>query len=259
MFNKNLFDRNTYDRSVSSDGIDVLFYAVGSMRTQIVIVYPITINQFVGNGQMKTDLALLTPVNTEYTGEGKINDLEMILRIPLTIKMSGSGALTPGIVARNPFALSLSGQGEMRSQQDFVYQHMVFASNGQGMFDTSMEIITPLSFEEMQGYGDLTGEMILKLPLTIMGMDGTNSFLLRRLGALNENMFELDGINLLPGEVVTIDTDLLSVFFGFRQDVSSVTTNSVFFDLSPGENNIVIETDAGEDMTVTAIWQNRWL
>lgn len=258
MFNKNLFDRNAYDRSVSSDGINNSIHAVGSMQTQIVIAYPIPINQFVGHGQMNTDLILRIPVNTKYTGDGKINDLEMILRIPLTIKMSGSGALTPGIVARNPFALLLSGQGEMRSQQDFVYQHMVFTSNGKGMFDTLLEIITPLSFEEIQGYGDLTGEMILNLPLTI-SMDGTSSFLLRRLGALNENMFELDGINLLPGEEVTIDTDLLSVFFGFRQDVSSVTTDSVFFELSPGENNIMIETDAGEDVTVAAIWQNRWL
>ena len=258
MFDKNLFDRNAYDRSVSSDGIVGSIYAVGSMQTRIVIAYSIPIDQFVGRGQINTNLILLTHINTKYTGEGKMNDLEMILRMPLTIKMSGSGALIPGIVARTPFALSLSGQGEMRSQQDFVYQHMVFTPNGQGTFDVSMVIITPLSFEEIQGYGDLTGEMILELPLTI-SMDGTSSFLLRRLGGLNENIFELDGIILLPGEEVTIDTDLLSVFFGFRQDVSSVTTDSVFFELSPGENDIMIETDAGEAMTVTAIWQNRWL
>lgn len=258
MFDKNLFDRNAYDRSVSSDGIVGSIYAVGSMQTRIVIAYPVPIDQFVGRGRMNTNLILLTHVNTAYTGEGEMNDLEMILRMPLTIKMSGSGALTPGIVARTPFSLSLSGQGDMRFQQDFVYQHMAFTPSGQGIFDISMVIITPISFEEIQGRGDLTGKMIFELPLTI-NMDGTSSFILRRLGALNENIFELDGINLLPGEEVTIDTDLLSVFFGFRQDVSSVTTDSVFFELSPGENDIMIETDAGEVMTVTAIWQNRWL
>ncbi len=258
MFDKNLFDRNAYDRSVSSDGIVGSIYAVGNMQTRIVIAYPVPIDQFTGRGRMNTDLILLTHVNTAYTGEGKMNDLEMILRMPLSIKLSGSGTLTPGVVARTPFSLSLSGQGAMRSQQDFVYQHMAFSPNGNGIFDISMVMIASLSFEEFKGYGDLTGNMILELPL-IINMDGTSSFMLRRLGALSENIFELDGINLLPGEEVTIDTDLLSVFFGFRQDVSSVTTDSVFFELSPGENNIMIETDAGEIMTVTAIWQNRWL
>ena len=258
MFDKNLFDRNAYDRSVSSDGIVGSIYAVGSMQTRIVIAYPVPIDPFVGRGRMNTDLILLTHVNSEYEGEGKMEDLELILRMPLTRRMSGSGTFNPGLVARTPFSLSLSGQGDMRSQQDFVYQHMAFTVGGQGIFDIAMVIITLLSFDEMAGFGELTGNMILELPLTI-NMDGTSSFLLRRLGALNENIFNLDGINLLPGEEVTIDTDLLSVFFGFRQDVSSVTTDSVFFELSPGENNIMIETDAGEAMTVTAIWQNRWL
>ena len=56
MFDKNLFDRNAYDRSVSSDGIVGSIYAVGSMQTRIVIAYSIPIDQFVGRGQINTNL-----------------------------------------------------------------------------------------------------------------------------------------------------------------------------------------------------------
>ena len=109
------------------------------------------------------------------------------------------------------------------------------------------------------GFGDLLDDgLALHLPL-IIKMEGIGEFILRRLGALNENVLELNGINLRPGEEVTIDTDLLSVFFGYTEDVSSVTTDSVFFELSPGENDVVIDTNTGEMMMVTVIWQNRWL
>ena len=98
----------------------------------------------------------------------------------------------------------------------------------------------------------------LGLPLTI-GMKGQGSAMLRRLSGLNENAIELIGINLLPGETVTIDTDLLQVLVGLVEDVSSVTTESVFFELNPGENEIIIDVDSASKMDIVTIWQNRWL
>ena len=76
---------------------------------------------------------------------------------------------------------------------------------------------------------------------------------------MNENVIELIGLNLMPGESVTIDTDLLQVLLGAVEDVSSVTAESVFFELNPGLNDITVSTDVDGQIDVTAIWQNRWL
>jgi len=258
MFDKNLFDRNAYDRSVSSDGINGMLFSTSSMSVKLVIAYPIPFQALSGHGTMISRLQLHTNVGCRYSGEGNVNNVPIILRLPLTVRMVGSGTLNPGLVAKTPFSLSVFGTGVMKSNQDFVYQHMSFKPKGQGDLNTAMIIKTPLSIESFNGSGDLKSSIILLLPL-IFSMNGFSGFILRRIGALNENVFELDGINLMPGEEVTIDTDLLSVFFGYRQDVSSVTTDSVFFELSPGENDIIVDVDSNETITVTAIWQNRWL
>ena len=96
------------------------------------------------------------------------------------------------------------------------------------------------------------------MPITI-DVTGSGEMTLRRLSAIDESILELININLLPGEVVTIDTDLLQVLFGSIEDVSAVTSDSVFFELNPGENEILISTDSVTTLDVTAIWQNRWL
>ena len=82
---------------------------------------------------------------------------------------------------------------------------------------------------------------------------------LRRLSVLNENIIELIGIEFAPGDTIIIDTDLLQVLFGSKEDVSSVTSDSVFFELNPGENEITIDVDAETVLDITAVWQNRWL
>ena len=110
----------------------------------------------------------------------------------------------------------------------------------------------------IDGSGRLSSTVSLLLPLTIV-QRGQGNLVLRRLGALNENVIELIGINLLPGETITIDTDLLQVLFGPIEDVSSITNESVFFELNPGENEIAIDIDSNSTLDVVAIWQNRWL
>lgn len=293
MFDKNLFDRNAYDRSVSSDGISATLMSTSQFNLHMVIAYPIPLRGFTGSGSMNPS-GMLLRINAEipFEGSGQIESTSIVLHLPLTMKFSGSGTLDPGLAVKTPFSVAFAGQSFMKSTTDFVYQHMRAQLVGQGDIERDRwveEILldsdgnpildsdgNPIygailykagylimrTFMEafaFHGFGDLLDNgVVLHLPL-IIKMEGIGGFILRRLGALNENVLELDGINLRPGEEVTIDTDLLSVFFGYTEDVSSVTTDSVFFELSPGENDIVIDTNTGEMMTVTAIWQNRWL
>lgn len=292
MFDKTLFDRNAYDRSVASDGIVGTLYSLSSMTTNLIIAYPVPLKEFVGSGKMDAQFRLLIKdADWKFDGKGTIESSELVLRLPLSIGMTGNSSFSPGLAAKTPFTANLTGTSNMQSAQDFVYQHMTIKLSGNGDLERDRLIESTLDDENddvvldnsgnvivgayqfyagnlimrtfmgdctLPGYGDLSGDTILELPLEL-SMFGDSIFNLRRLGALNENVFELSGINLMPGEVVTIDTDLLSVFFGYRQDVSSVTTDSVFFELSPGENDITIETDSNGKINVTAIWQNRWL
>lgn len=259
MFDKNLFDRNAYDRSVSEDGINGFLYATSSMRTQIVIAYPIPLRTIRGQGDLNPGLLLATNVGTPMAGVGEFENTPIILRMAISCNMSGSGRMTPRPTVITPIHPNkMTGEGDFQSRRDYVRQVFAAPFDGQGDIRTEMVMRTSINIDEIEGTSELTGELVLQLPLTI-NMSGTSEFILRRLSALNESIFELDGINLMPGESVTIDTDILVVLFGSKEDVSSVTTDSVFFELSPGENDISIKTDSGGELNVTAIWQNRWL
>lgn len=259
MFDKILFDRNAYDRSVSDDSISGIIMGTSSFKISVIIAYPIPLRSFSGTGDLKPGLRMRANVGIPMSGEGDINEIPLILRLPLSCKMSGSGNMDSKLNVQTPLgAMIFSGVGNMISERDFVYQHLVFTLSGRGEFNNNIYMQKPLGDVIFAGIGNLTGKMVLKVPLSV-SMEGTSTFELRRLSALNESILELDGITLQPGESITIDTDLLTVLFGHREDVSAVTKDSVFFELSPGENDITIETDSNSQINVTAIWQNRWL
>lgn len=270
MFDKNLFDQNAYDRIVSSDGISdgisAALMSTSQFKIHMKIAYPISLRGFTGSGSMNPS-GMLLRINAEipFKGSGQIESTSIVLHLPLMMKFRGSGTLDPGLAVKTPFSVAFTGQSFMKSTADFVYQHIQTQLVGQGDIERDrykagyLIMYTFMDAFTFHGFGDLLDDgLALHLPL-IIKMKGIGEFILRRLGALNENVLELNGINLRPGEEVTIDTDLLSVFFGYTEDVSSVTTDSVFFEISPGENDIVIDTNTGEMMMVTVIWQNRWL
>lgn len=115
-----------------------------------------------------------------------------------------------------------------------------------GAFDFSFEIVTdigPLNFE------------------------GLSEMIVSRIGDVQTSFIHLQNILLLPGEEITIDTDLLIVLFGQTHDVSSITTDSKFFQFGPGYNDLRFEPEyditlrpgPADELDVKVLWQNRWL
>ncbi len=260
MFDKILFDRNAYDRSVAEDVINVTMSGTGRMRTNIVVAYPVPINDIHGIGNLNgSRIIMQLHLTCSMDGNGDLTIESFPLRIPLHVPMYGRGYFNPGIAAQTPIVAELSGSGDLKSTSDFVKQHMIGTLRGNGIIFSDLVIRTPMRPFVMSGIGNLQSTGIRLWIAMSSQFNGEGNLILRRLGALNESLLELDGINLSPGEEVTIDTDLLSVFFGFVEDVSSITSDSVFFDLYPGENVLTIETDTNEPLVVTAIWNNRWL
>jgi len=257
MFDKTLFDRNAFDRSVSSGGIDLTMLGSGQVVFQLTIQIPIGSNMD-GNGSLTSNIQMQQHLIEAFTGVGDLNNLTMILKRATEATLSSQGALESNIVMRTPISAALSGTGGITiSSQMLMYQFMQGTLSGSGAIIPGLVVNTEL-IGLLQGSGQMSSQISLQLPLIILHQ-GEGVFALRRIGGLNENAIELIGINFLPGETITIDTDLLQVLFGSIEDVSSITSNSIFFELNPGENEITIDADTNNIMDVTAIWQNRWL
>jgi hypothetical protein len=257
MFDKLLFDRNAFDRSVSSEGLSLTMLGSGQVGLRLTVKTPIGSNQS-GVGSLTPNIRMRQRITQTFAGNGNINAVTMILRRSTVAPLSGQGALIPNFTIRTPIAAALSGHGGMAvNSQMFLRQYMTgVLSGGSGL--TLPIVMGTAMIGHLQGSGGMSTKTILNLPLTIL-QQGQGAFVLRRLGALNENVITLINIDFQPGDTITIDTDLLQVLFGPTEDVSSITSDSVFFELNPGENEITIDMDSNNTLDVIAIWQNRWL
>ena len=228
------------------------------MNLQITIMQPLSLPPLTSQGTLDTGLQLQIPAGSAMEASGNLNNSEVILRQPLTIGLSGRGDPVINATVKTPFGAAVDGGGTLEPVNAFVYQHMTVRLVNSSDIDIGMIVKQELDIVMTGGNTFNIDPTIMTIPLSF-DLSGSGNLGLRRLGTLNEDLFQLININLQPGEEITIDTDLLDVVFGHTSDVSSVTTDSVFFDLNPGENEITVSTDTQEPMQITAIWQNRWL
>ena len=114
------------------------------------------------------------------------------------------------------------------------------------------------------GNGGLELTLVMELDSQI---NGVGTFDIFNFGDIKTDVLYLRDISLLPGKTITIDTDLMTVLFGFEHDVSSLTDDSIFFELNEGTNEIKFEITyefdpnpiPANELETTFIWQNRWL
>lgn len=111
------------------------------------------------------------------------------------------------------------------------------------------------------------GENLVLVMEIDVNLSGAGDFDIFNIGDIVTDILKLNGIALLPGETVTIDTDTMTVLFGLEHDVSSLTNESVFFNLNEGQNELkfiigyenVPSPIPENELETTIIWQNRWL
>lgn len=215
--------------------------------------------QFLGSSGMTCGIVMRQQMGGAIAGTSDLANsaLTLVVRIP-SIKFTGTGILTPTLNVATPFTVSFDGSSECKiNDKMYLAQQLSAHISAGGVFNTQFIMQSPIT-TYLTGDSNLAGNVTLPMPL-LSDLMGSGDIILRRLSAVNENILELININLLPGETVIVDTDLLQVLFGSIEDVSAVTSDSVFFELNPGENEILISTDSNTALDVTAVWQNRWL
>lgn len=260
MFDKTLFDRNAFNRSVSSDGtITATINTSSGMQLKINLIVPISSVPLSGSGQFNTIFTGKQNMSITFSGSGKIEDTTVSLQSKNSLTVSGTGTFKPEISVKTPLKANLSGTSSMvLDSRVYIIQNMTVPLSGFGVI-TNSALVDVSIHPIFSGVGSLTTALELKV-LIGGNLKGEGTVLLRRLSAFNEVVFELIGITLEPGQTLTIDTDSLQVLFGSIEDVSSVTTDSVFLELNPGQNDISISTDSSDaTLDVLAVWQNRWL
>jgi len=256
MFNKILYNRNAYDRSVSDELFSCIILGTGNMVPRINIKTQLYFPELHGVGVLNSELILHAIINPSFSSETVVK-CTVVLKLSLAIDLSGTSLFNPGMSSKVPFTVNFSGQGSMFSTNDFVYQIVTSNLSGNGFLNNEL-IAAQFIDISFSGNSTVNGLLLLLLELMINKI-GAGELILKRLGNFNENVFELDGINATENDTILIDTDELTVFINSINDVSSVTTDSIFFELSPGENEIKFENDGDSPMNITIIWQNRWL
>ena len=259
MFNKNMFNRNAFNRSVSLSNISIPMMSTNSLTLQLIVRVMISHQPFAGSSALTCKLIMKQSMSGTFSGSSEVKPDTTVLglRLPSTT-IKGTGSFAPRISVATPFKGSFNGSGAS-GVNNKIYFIQSFAPTipAGGTLETKFVMQTPITIN-LSGGSSLKSTVTLPMPIA-MDITGFGEMTLRRLSAIDESILELININLLPGEVVTIDTDLLQVLFGSIEDVSAVTSDSVFFELNPGENEILISTDSVTTLDVTAIWQNRWL
>jgi hypothetical protein len=260
MFDRCSFDRNPFDRSASFNSIEATLRGFGTMKTGIVVQTYLQPWDMLGRGHISVTPTIQQRMSAALSGYGDMDIQDFILRLKIAPALNGHGTLVPGVAMQVPIGqIDLSGEGDLEDSKMFFLQHMISSLSGHGTLTSSINLRVFMN-SALSGSGDLQMDDQFKLLMPVKSsLSGYGDLILRRIGALNSDTLAFEGLNLQPGQSLTIDSDELTVFIGTFEDVSSVTSDSVFFHLQPGENEISFEADGSPNLDVTIIWNNRWL
>ena len=67
----------------------------------------------------------------------------------------------------------------------------------------------------------------------------------------------IEGVNMVAGDELIIDTEHMTVTLNGENIIDRVSDDSAFFELEPGENDIIVE--GGTTADVKILWKDRWL
>lgn len=166
----------------------------------------------------------------------------------------------------------IHGSGELVTTPEMI-QELSITFDGSASFSAvlaAVAYITGNNGEIIDGnlppdeYEGLKLVLVMEMNIALSGTGDLDMF---NIGDIQTEIINLRGLSLLPNKTITIDTDSMTVLFGLEHDVSSLSNDSVFFNLNEGTNEIkfIIDYESvpspmpANELETTIIWQNRWL
>lgn len=264
MFNKGGFDTSFYDRaSVIRTSLEAFIDGTSGFSINLQSLHNLS-GVLSGSSNLNAELTAKTEIQSGLfaQGSGSFTLIHLVyFFLPLDITVGGNSSLGMSVNVGTQLEISFEGSGDLISNEDRIIQTINTDIRSNGSLAGSLNLLTFFQEIKIVSEGSVfTQQVVLKLPLEhTQVMSGLGNLKLRRIGEIDKDVFELEGINLLPGQTVKIDTDLLMVWINGISDVSSVTPDSTFFELLPGITTFTIDNNPGEPIEVDVIWQNRWL
>ncbi len=260
MFDKRGFDKSWYDRSTAIEHIDATLRGTSDLEVLVLFKTPIDTSILNGNGEISTTPIMLQSMKCDLSGDSsvEVNKFKLLQKIKSDIE--GDSNIIPGVGVKVPLELNvLEGSGEIENEKNKAFQFMDTELNGIG--DVNLNLILRVYINSLLS-GDsstyIDDQFKLLHPISV-ALEGDGEVEVTRVGALNSSTIEFTDLSLKSGQTLIIDTDELNVLIDNILDVSKVTSDSVFFQLQPGENEITFTSPNNPDLSVTIIWQNRWL
>ena len=169
--------------------------------------------------------------------------------------------------SNNKYEGYIHGEGNAFCEPTMIYNFIPFIFAGKG---SALGVLAPYAYitgnngEIIGANGKLELELVMEWDVDIFGEGKIDSL---NIGDIKTNIIYLKGISLEPDQTITIDTDSMTVLFGVNHDVSSLTDESIFFELNEGTNELKFEISyeiqpnplPANELDTTLIWQNRWL
>ena len=176
MFDKTLFDRNAFDRSVSSDGFSMTMIGTGASTYKLVFRTPVS-PAFLGGSTFAPNIIFQQRTGAIVSGSGAIKNIQLVLRRNTTIPISGVGAFTPLIVVKMPISGSMYGNSSMGVGSGmYLYQNMGGTFSGISTVDLKPVLLTDIS-GIFSGRGSFLGSAIATIPLTFtLGGSGSLTY-----------------------------------------------------------------------------------
>lgn len=235
----------------------------GRITTDIFVNQIMNAKRIDGIGNITLKPLIQAALSAKLSGEGNLIDKGLRLgRTLAKFKLAGEGALNPELTFRIPIAKTKI-QGEGALVDSGIYRNLILLPKviqGEGNVTAkNLRFIQQLALARvLNGEGNLTGVILKRTNFSAkIGGEGNATM---NVFTKDVDTITLTGVNLGPGQTLVIDTDTYDIWKNGALDLTSVSSDSVFFQLYPGINEIMIDADVSTmKVNIEAIVENRWL
>ena len=267
MFDKALFDKQMFDKA-SGEFELYAFVDIGAdmLLTKLSAKAPASGDFSATVDLQAVRLLLRVPAKADIEVRGEFEFTDSMLKIKLPIK-----ADLPIHVDMNADAgTKIQIKADISFSQEFTSEILkarmpvIYGGPADILIsgDVSPKVVARIKMNQTDVVvtGNVTGRLWARV--RFMGSDIPIAGDLQpvAVAGLGSALLEFLNINLAPGQTLIIDTDTLESWIDDIPDVTHVTTESEFFHLIPGDNQLIFrDGESSRNLQVTAVWANRWL